>query len=217
MKLLAIETSTTACSIAIQHHENQFTRHLIAPMQQAKIILPMIDELLKESGLTLTSLDGIAYGAGPGSFTGIRIANSVAQGLAMAANKPLIPVSSLAILAQTAYLHHGCQTMFVAIDARMQQLYWAKYLIKNNMVSLENQERVLTPSAIPTEQCNDWYGVGDGWALYTDQLSAKINGNVAGLFPTLQPQADALLPIARSLFEQGKTVAAINATPVYLR
>jgi tRNA threonylcarbamoyladenosine biosynthesis protein TsaB len=217
MKVLALETSTTACSIAIQCDEAIFTRHIVAPMQQAKLILPIIDELLQESHLTLQSLDAIAYGAGPGSFTGIRIANSVAQGLAMAANKPVVPVSSLAILAQTALNLYGCRTMYVAVDARMQQIYWAKYTNNNNLVCLEGEERLYAPVAIPEESCDNWYGIGDGWSLYLDELSTKINTKPVQVLSELQPNANALLSLACDLMAKGKTVSAINATPVYLR
>lgn len=217
MKVLALETSTTACSIAIQRDDTIFTRHIIAPMQQAKLILPIIDELLQESNLSLQSLDAIAYGAGPGSFTGIRIANSVAQGLGMAANKPVVPVSSLAILAQTVFNQYGAETMFIAIDARMQQLYWAKYTIKNDLACLDGSENLYAPAEIPSEACENWYGVGDGWSLYLDELSGKINGKASQIVPNLEPKADALLPLAGDLIAKGKTISAINATPVYLR
>src|SRR5262249_52322118 len=138
--------------------------HKIAPMQQAQLILPMVAELMQDTGLTVGELDYIAYGCGPGSFTGIRIASSVAQGLAFAAGKPVVPVSSLAILAQTAWQDLGCEAALIAVDARMGKVYWANYQCNvNNDMILVGEEQLCIPTAIRVSVNEQAYGVGDGW------------------------------------------------------
>src|SRR5690349_9145853 len=127
--ILAFDTSTSACTVALQNGDFVSVRHQLAPKQQAQLILPMINELLSSTSLTANELDAIAYGCGPGSFTGIRIASSVAQGIGFAINKPIIPVSSLAALAQTAFLEQQWTRLLVAVDARMGKIYWANYVI----------------------------------------------------------------------------------------
>ena len=127
MNLLAIETSDAACSIALQVGDAIHARHEVIPMQQSQVVLPWIDELLRAKSITLNQLDAIAFGCGPGSFTGIRLATSIAQGLGYGAGLPLIPVSSLAILAQTAYQTLGWDRVLVAVDARMQEIYTGAY------------------------------------------------------------------------------------------
>ena len=170
MKILAFDTSATVCSVAIQNGEQVRFLHKIAPMQQAKLILPMIQTLLAEFSLTFEDLDAIAYGCGPGSFTGIRIANSVAQGIAFAAQKPVIQVSSLAILAEAAYLEHSCRKMLVAVDARMNQIYWASYAVgQKGYVELIGEEHLCVPDVANLPEKNDWCG-WSGWDKYTDYL-----------------------------------------------
>src|SRR5690348_12267838 len=131
MKLLALDTSSIACSVALLLDGDVHYLHKIAPMQQAKLILSMIEELLKTHSLKVNHLDAIAYGCGPGSFTGLRIACSVAQAFGLAADKPLIPISSLAALAQATYIEHQEKKVLAAIDARMDQIYWAAYELQN--------------------------------------------------------------------------------------
>ena len=127
MKLLAFDTSSTTCSVALLLNDEIIEKNQTALMQQAQLIFPMIDTLLKSKNLKINQLDGIAFGCGPGSFTGVRIATSVAQGLAYAAKLPLIPVSSLAALAQAAYEDLRWEKLVVAVDARIQEIYWGAF------------------------------------------------------------------------------------------
>lgn len=218
MKLLALETSASACSIALQTEHETHIKHYPAPMQQAKLILSDIDELLTASSLTIRDLDAIAYGCGPGSFTGTRIANSVAQALGFAENKPIIPVSSLAILAQTAYLELQQKSFLVALDARMNQIYWACYNIDDKqLVSLESEEILCFPGDIPSLAEAYWCGIGDGWGKYHDQIISSIGLTPTQVYPLVLPSAEALLPLAQQYYEKDKWVTAVNAIPVYLR
>jgi tRNA threonylcarbamoyladenosine biosynthesis protein TsaB len=187
-------------------------------MQQAKLILPMIHTLLAEASLTFADLNAIAYGCGPGSFTGIRIANSVAQGIAFAAQKPVIQVSSLAILAQAAFIEHSCTNMLVAVDARMNQIYWAFYTTgQKGYVELIGEEHICAPDAANLPEKKDWRGVGDGWDKYTDSLTERLGFKPESIYASQLPTAQALLQLANVKFEESQWVAADQAAPVYLR
>lgn len=218
MKILAFDTSSSACSVAIQNGAKVEISHKIAPMQQAKLILPMIHELLDMTTLTVDKLDAIIYGCGPGSFTGIRIATSVAQGLGFAADKPVIPVSSMAAIAQSAYLEHHCMKQMVAIDARMGQVYWALYKIgQHDCVELIGQEVVCDPNEIPMPEDSGWSATGDGWDIYKQCLEKRSGVKPDAIYSLQLPSALALLYLGRAKFERGEWVTASKAEPVYLR
>ncbi|MBX3708902.1 MAG: tRNA (adenosine(37)-N6)-threonylcarbamoyltransferase complex dimerization subunit type 1 TsaB [Gammaproteobacteria bacterium] len=218
MKILAIDTSTAACAIAIQNEENIKLFDKVAPMQQAKLILPAIQTLLDSVSLTLTQLDAIAYGQGPGSFTGARIASSVAQGIGFAVNKPVIPLSSLAIMAQSAFIEHQCAKLMVAIDARMAQTYWALYeAVYDEHVKLVSQEIICTPENIDIPEGQDWYGVGDGWKSYQETFIKRLGFKPVTAYPSQFPTALAVLQLAKLSFSRGEWVNASEATPIYLR
>lgn len=215
MKLLAIDTSATACSVAIQIDDEVNVLHELAPMQQAQKILPMIDALLKASHLTLNQLDALAFGCGPGSFTGVRIAVSVMQGLGYAANLPLIPISSLAALAQAAYAELGWKKLLVAVDARIQEVYWGAYQVNHqDRVELIGKEIVCKPAEIPPIlPAEEWCGVGNGWEVYADQIAyhpLKID-------TSRLPMASAILTLAQEKYENRDWVSAETALPTYLR
>jgi len=218
MKILAFDTSTTACSVAIQNGNQIKCLDRVAPMQQAKLILPMINELLEASSLTLAHLDAIAYGCGPGSFTGIRIASSVAQGIGFATQKPIIKVSSLAALAQAAFLEQHCTKMLVAVDARMDQIYWASYEVRNKgSVELVNQEWLCRPENVCIPEMNDWCGVGDGWGIYAQALTSRSGFTLQSIYSSQLPSAQAILQLARVKYDKNEWITASEAIPVYLR
>lgn len=222
MNILAFDTSTSACSVAL-YFENQksgsktLSLHEVAPMQHTSMILPMIQSLLDSAGITQADLGAIAFGCGPGSFTGIRIAASLAQGLAYAGELPVIPVSSLAAAAQAAYQQHGWKKLLVAVDARMGQIYWAMYTVENNMVLPSGAEVLTTPDAIAPVTENDWYGIGDGWNTYRTQLIAHLGREPRSVDKDAVPTAEAVLILARERFNKGEWVTAAQAMPVYLR
>lgn len=219
MNILAIETSSSACSVALTKNNQVTARHKVLPMQQAQLILPMIDEVLKEADITLNQLDAIAFGCGPGSFTGIRIATSTAQGLGYALNLPLIPVSSLAALAQTAFNAMGWTKLLVAIDARMQEVYWGKYIVNSaGLVELQGEEIISPPSRLPSlesfaEQGKTWVGVGSAWQVFSEQIPfSPLEKDVDGI-----ATAEAVLQLAMPRFQAQQWVRAEEALPVYLR
>jgi tRNA threonylcarbamoyladenosine biosynthesis protein TsaB len=183
----------------------------------ADMILPMIDELLSVSHLRLAEIDGLGFGRGPGSFTGVRIAVSVIQGLALARQLKVVGVSNLAAVAQQAADVHDLQVdsaILVCMDARMQEVYWAEYRVgSDGMVGLVDQEQVSSPSAVP-ELKSLAFGAGTGWRAYPE---------LRGRYPALQID-DAMLPRALEVarlglkeFQAGRATTAANAQPVYLR
>lgn len=219
MKLLTFDTSTEACSCALYLDGEIQERSKIAPRQHTALILPMADELLHEAGLKPIQLDGLAFGRGPGGFTGLRIACGLAQGIAFAADIPVAPISSLAALAQAAYAENGAEKVLAAIDARMSEIYFASYVIdkqnKQSIMRVEGEEVVCPPDRISLANGGQWYGVGSGWATYGEQLSIK--SGVQNYQGDKYPQARAMIPLALAAFEEGQIVSAENALPIYLR
>lgn len=213
MKLLAFDTSSTACSVALFVENKVETLLEISPRQQAQMILPMIHKLLDKSHITLKELDAIAFGCGPGSFTGVRIATSVAQGLGYSLNVPLIPISSLAALAQAAYMDLGWTRLLAAVDARIQEVYWGAYKVNaEGLVELEGNETVSRPEEIILSSQN-WYGVGNAWEVYPAQIPAiPVEKDVSRL-----PLATGILPLAIKKLINHEVITPEQAIPTYLR
>lgn len=217
MKLLALDTATEACSAALLIDGKVRERFEIAPRAHARLLLPMLDELLKEAGLAPAQLDAVAFGRGPGSFTGVRIAASVAQGIAFAADLPVLPVSTLAALAWPA-LRNGADRVFAAIDARMGEIYSAAYArsAQGGLQTL-TEERVTPATAVCVPAGDAWQGVGSGWAVYADALRPHFGASLLGFDATALPHAAAIAALAAVDFAQGCAVTAEQALPVYLR
>jgi tRNA threonylcarbamoyladenosine biosynthesis protein TsaB len=214
MNLLAIDTSSSACSVGLLLNNEIKIIHEIAPLQQAQKILPMIERILGEANISLNQLDGLAFGCGPGSFTGVRIATSVMQGIGYAMNLPLIPVSSLAALAQAAYHDLGWKKLLTAIDARIQEVYWGAYEVNaEGLVELINKEVVCPPEGICLPNNQKWYGIGNAWEIYSGQISVKP----VALDVSRLPTALGVLQLAKARYEKKDWVDAENALPSYLR
>lgn len=217
-KLLALDTSTEACSCALFINGDIRDRFQLAPRIHTELILPMAEELLAEAGLTPNQLDGIAFGQGPGSFTGVRIACGIAQGIAFAAEIPVIPISTLATLAQAAYLDDGSDQVLVAMDARMKEVYWGRYVLdETGIMRLQGEEIVCSPTkiSIPTE--GEWYGVGSGWSVYAEPLLQRLGKVVESYQGDRLPHASAMIPLALVMFREKQFVKASEVLPVYLR
>jgi tRNA threonylcarbamoyladenosine biosynthesis protein TsaB len=213
MKLLALDTSTEACSAALFVDGEIWERFEITPKAHTKLLLPMIESLLAEAQLKLTQLDALAFGCGPGSFTGLRIATGVVQGLAFGANLPVVPVSTLAALAQK----QAHDLSFVAMDARIGEIFWSVYQ-KNadGFVELIGNEAVLPVSQIQFLNKNA-VGIGSGWRVYETELVEKTYGLISKIESDVLPHASAIAKLGVYGFEQGRAVAAELAQPVYLR
>lgn len=217
MKLLAIETAAEACSAAIYDSGAITQRFELQPRKQSELILPMVESLLAESGYHLNQLDGLAFGAGPGSFTGVRIATGVVQGLAFAADRPVVPVSTLAALAQGSYRESGGEWILAAFDARMGELYWGGYQVVEGLVESRIPDQLAPAAQVQCPSSGSWRGCGSGWASYRELLEPRLGGRLQGLEPDRQCQArDVALLGVRGLHD-GMGVAASEVTPVYLR
>jgi tRNA threonylcarbamoyladenosine biosynthesis protein TsaB len=216
MKLLALETSTEACSAALAVDGSVRERFEIAPRRHAELILPMVDGLLKDAGLRLADLDALAFGRGPGAFTGVRIAAGVIQGLAFGADRPVIPVSTLAALAQGAVTE--ANAIAAAIDARMSEVYWGTFTVGvDGLVVAAGEERVCKADSVEVPNVAEWFGVGTGWTTYGDILSGKLGNRLRGSAGDRFPRAQDVLKLALRELEAGRTVTAAEALPVYLR
>jgi tRNA threonylcarbamoyladenosine biosynthesis protein TsaB len=218
MKLLAIDTTETACSAALILDQAVTSRYEIAPRQHSALILPMMQALLAEAGLSLAQLDGLAFARGPGSFTGVRIAAGVIQGTALGADLPVVPVSSLQALAQRALREHDARHVLAAFDARMNEVYWlAGMADERGLISPLCDEQVLPPDQVSLPAGDNWLGVGSGWASYHDALAVPAGDALAGTLPALTVHAHDVALLGSAGLEAGQGVAAEWALPVYLR
>ena len=212
--LLALDTATEACSVALLHDGKVSSHYEVIPRLHAQKLLPMIKDLLAEAGTSLSAVDAIAFGRGPGAFTGVRIAIGVVQGLAFALDRPVLPVSNLALLAQRAYREHGARQVAAAIDARMDEVYWGCYQESAGEMRLVGAEAVLPPeqACLPADASGEWFGSGTGWG-YAERIPVAMSGQDA----TLLPHALDLLTLAQFAWARGEGIAADLAQPVYLR
>ncbi|MEJ2565557.1 MAG: tRNA (adenosine(37)-N6)-threonylcarbamoyltransferase complex dimerization subunit type 1 TsaB [Gammaproteobacteria bacterium] len=218
MKLLAIDTSTEACSAALLIDGAITQRYRVAPREHTRLILPMIDELLNEAGFTAGSLDAVAFGRGPGAFTGLRIAASVIQGIAFAADLPVAPVSSLAALAQGAHRETGAPGVLAAIDARIQEVYWGVYRCDDSgHVRLVGDESVSSPEQVSLPGGDGWVGAGSGWGSYPERLQRRLAGSLTGWDARRYPHARDVAVLGADALGRGGMVSAERALPVYLR
>jgi len=231
LKLLAIDTSTEGCSVALLSGRELLHLDEVCPQQHSKRVLPMVQQLLDETGLTLQQLDGIVFGRGPGSFTGVRIGVGVTQGLAFGADIPVYGVSTLAAMAQAAYRLHGAKQVISAIDARMAEIYLGFFTLDHfalNDLTQEHQsmmqevgsEIAIKPTALTSGPlAGDCFGVGTGWQTYREPMLTWYSASGATQIcdEILYPSAQDMLTLAVPAFASGKFVAAELAEPVYVR
>lgn len=218
MRLLAIDTSGDACSAALLTETGLHQQLTPEPRRHADLILGMVAALLQEADLKLTELDALAFGRGPGSFTGVRIATAVIQGLAFGADLPVVPVSTLAGLAQGRHRRQGARRCLAALDARMGEVYWGRYALDGQgLMRLVGSEVVSTPEGVELPPDGGWEGVGSGWAAHGERLSQRLGERLIAVDPGALAEAQDLIPLAAAGFATGLAVAAELALPVYLR
>jgi tRNA threonylcarbamoyladenosine biosynthesis protein TsaB len=219
MNLLAIETSEAACSAAIWSDGDVIESYREQPRGHSELLLPMIDTLLSESGLSKPQLDAIAFGRGPGSFTGVRIAAAVTQGISFGLDIPVIPVSSLQALAQGVCRTTAHQQVATAFDARMHEVYWALCTVDaDGVMQLQGEEMVCAPRQVSQPQRGGWVGAGSGWDANAEALSQRLSPWLAQQFPNLFCHAQDVAIIAAHALSQGvAAVTAAQALPLYLR
>lgn len=216
-RLLAIDTSEDACSAALLVDGSVGERFEVAPRRHSELILPMMQDLLREAGLQLGDLDALAFACGPGAFTGIRIAASVIQGVAFGAGLPVVPVSSLRALAQGARRECGADRVLSALDARMGEVYWGAYRVDPaGIMHPVAAESVCAPEAVPVPPGDAWRGVGSGWATHEAALTERTGAGPPFL-PDALVHARDVATLAGVLFANGVALPAEQALPVYLR
>lgn len=220
MKLLALDTSTEACSVALQYDGHQLMLDEVCPQQHSKRILPMVQQLLAESGLGLNQLDGIVFGRGPGSFTGVRIGVGVTQGLAFGADLPVFGVSTLQAMAQAAVRLHQASQVIAAIDARMAEVYLALYQQDaDGLMQPVCDELARKPAELPPlTLAGDIWAVGTGLVTYREAFMQWAAGTQLQISEqVLLPSAQDMLTLAVPAWQQQLFVAAELAEPVYVR
>ncbi|MHC3401009.1 tRNA (adenosine(37)-N6)-threonylcarbamoyltransferase complex dimerization subunit type 1 TsaB [Aeromonas veronii] len=218
LKILAVDTATEACSAALLVGDKLFSRWEEAPRDHTRKILPMVQAVLEDAGISLSDLDAIAFGRGPGSFTGVRIGISVAQGLAFGVGVPLIGISTLAAMAQGAYRLDGAEQVLTAIDARMNEVYFGRYELIDGRMQLVGDEVVSEPAALVDVRgklAGPVTCVGTGFETYGETLSGLADE--LAVSQVRFPAAEDMLPLARAAWLAGEAVPVEQATPVYLR
>lgn len=217
MKLLAVETSTEACSAALFIDGEVVELYELAPKEHTKLILPMIDSLMADAGLKPQQLDALAFSRGPGSFTGVRIATGVIQGIALGADLPVVPVSTLAAIAQDFFDHNDENVAFVAMDARMGEIFWGVYRRDAQGYAELIDDEAVTPAEQIEFPGLTGVGIGSGWGVYHQELITRLAGLVSHYEVDMLPRAGAIARLGVRGFEQGLAVAVEQAMPVYLR
>lgn len=218
MRLLAIETSGTAGYVALAGPDEEVRERVIpTPREQSALILPLVAALLAESRLTLADLDALAFGRGPGSFTGLRVAAAVTQGLALASGRPVVAVSSLAAIAQRAWQECGAEASLVCIDAHMGEVYWGFYRARDGLVALEGEESIGAPETVALPAAAPaWMAVGSGFAAAPDALAPQRKAALE-VREDLGPRARDLLVLARAEVRARRFLRPEEALPAYLR
>jgi tRNA threonylcarbamoyladenosine biosynthesis protein TsaB len=211
--ILALETSTPFCSIAVSRGGALHARHFEAGQRHAELALDEIDALLGKAGLALGGLDGIAYGEGPGSFTGLRIACGLVQGLALARSLPVVGVGTLEALAEES----GADKVIACLDARMGEVYHAAYRRIDGTLSAVSAPGVYRPEAVPALDGAGWIGAGSGFAAFDGALEQRYGRQLKAVLPEAAPTATAVLRLARPRFARGEGRDAASAVPIYLR
>jgi tRNA threonylcarbamoyladenosine biosynthesis protein TsaB len=213
VKILAVETSTEYCSVALWQDGAVRERSELVGQKHSELLIAMLDELLKHAGVNISQLDGIAFGKGPGSFTGVRIACGVAQGLALGSNLKVVGVCTLQALAKAC----GHDKVIAALDARMGEIYLAVYEKQGDEWKVVIEPCLCKIEHAPALEGDGWFGAGSGFAVNEAALAAQYTGQLSGVDARLMPQASAVAQLAAIEFAQGNAVDAALALPLYLR
>ncbi|MDO8331760.1 MAG: tRNA (adenosine(37)-N6)-threonylcarbamoyltransferase complex dimerization subunit type 1 TsaB [Fluviicoccus sp.] len=215
MPILALETATEACSAALYLADGRIiSRFEHAPRLQTQLLLPMVDDLLREAGITLQNLDAVAYSRGPGAFTGVRIAAAAAQGFAFGLNLPVLALSSLQVLAQHVHRLTGQDRVLALFDARMNEVYAGAYELHDGLMQPVLPDGLYAPQNLPLLPGGAWYLAGNGCNL-RDGFPAHLQ--VKGEMADVHPHAWDLAVLANAAFQRGEAQDAEHALPVYLR
>ncbi len=213
VNLVALETSTEFCSLAVSRGAQLFERSFHAGQRHSELALPALRELLQEAQLDMGAIEGIAYGAGPGSFTGLRIACGLAQGLALARNLPVAGIGTLLALAEDC----GADKVIACLDARMGEVYHGAYRKSGGNWIEMHPPGLYKPEAVPAVEGSDWFACGSGFRVHGAALTQRYDGAIARADAEAVPNAAAMLRLARSVFAAGQGLDAAAAVPLYVR
>lgn len=213
MNLVALETSTEYCSLAVSRGAQVFERSFHAGQRHSELALPALRELLREAEVEMQAVHGIAYGAGPGSFTGLRIACGLAQGLALARNLPVAGIGTLLALAQDC----GAGKVIACLDARMGEVYHAAYCRSGEKWIEMHAPALYKPDCVPRIDGGDWVGCGSGFRAYGAALAQHYRGSLSRTDAEAVPSATAVLRLAMPVFAAGQGLDAAAAAPLYVR
>lgn len=215
LTILALDTCTESCSVALRHHDRIYAQQADAPREHSQRLLPMVDAVLTEAQLSLSDVDLIAYGRGPGSFTGIRICTSMTQGLALGQDLPVVGISTLQAMAQAAMDEQGAQQVVAAIDARMGEVYWGEFVCEAGIAKLVGRERVCAPDAVSRDlnyHC-EVVACGTGFEAYPELVIDGMTVSSLAKFP----EAKYMLTLAALAHSKGESTDVDGLAPVYLR
>ena len=217
MKLLAIETATEACSVAVWIDGDVHERFEIAPRRHAELTLPWAEQLLADTGVAKSQLDAIAVGRGPGAFTGVRLAIALAQGIALALDRPLLPVSTLAALAMRAEADADGERILAAIDARMGEVYLGAFARDGEGLIALSEEVVIKPEVATIPDGGDWHGVGTGFSAADGALPARLQSWLVSVDAAALPHAADVARLGALMYARGEAIAPERVEPAYLR
>lgn len=213
MRVLALETSTEYCSVALWQDGVVAERSELVGQKHSEVLMTMVDDLLQATGYKLHAMDGIAFGMGPGSFTGVRIACGVTQGLAFGSNLPVAGICTLQALAEAS----GKLRVIAALDARMGEIYHAAYEKHEGDWTVVSEPCLCKPEDAPKVAGGDWFGAGSGFAMHGEVLGRRYTGQLQGVDGAAVPQAAAIAVLGAAQFAQGCGKDAADALPLYLR
>ena len=216
MNLLAIDTSSNACSVAVLVGKEIIEKHVVEPREHTKILLPMIEGLLQEAGVTLSDLDAVVLGNGPGSFIGMRIGASVAQGICHGAGLRIVPVSSLSAIAAEVICEHAAEKILVAQDARMHEVYLGRFHAGAGGLPLADHEEVICDIGPLTVPDADYVAAGAGWNRYPELL-AQNSHLISASAEVIYPRARYLLQLGVNAKQAGRAIPPGALVPAYIR
>lgn len=217
MKLLAIDTATEACSVALWLDGAIYERYELTGREHSRLLPAMLHGLVAECGIDLSQIDCIASGVGPGSFAGVRIGVGFVKGLALGLDCPVVPVSSLAMLAQGAIRLHGAEHVLAAIDARMNEVYFCRYAAVDGLAAAQGEALVSPPAALALQAEGAYAAIGSGWKTHLEALRERTGARLEPLDGEALPHARDALPLAQREFADGRAIGAGELLPVYLR
>lgn len=217
LTILSLDTCTESCSASLLIKGKQYSELAVVPREHSQRILPMVDSVLSQANIKLADVDLIAYGRGPGSFTGIRICTSMTQGLALGQDIPVIGISTLQTMAQAVFDDQGAEHIIAAIDARMGEVYWGQFIVKDGLAELVGHEAVIAPNlvSLTLESDASITATGTGFDTYPELLELASNIEIANNIKF--PDAKSMLALAKQGYASGLSTSVDELAPVYVR